>query len=386
MLTILLALAASAPGVAGQSILSGTGLGTPLDALDARATALGGIGLGLTGGGLSPADPAAAADLTIPALLFTFHTSWVDATAAGGVDEFSGTRFPHIAASYPVNGVGTVSLGFGGVLDQRWRLEREQPFPGGGATARVTDTFTSDGGVSAVRVGVARRVGPALALGVQVGRHVGEVTRIFTRRFDSLEAGVSVPSYQLGGAWSYGGLTATVGAAVDLGSAARVSGSYTVSGDLDAEASEDTAGEGSTFDMPAELRVGASARLAPELSVVAGVHRVDWSSIGPGLEPGVSGRTVLSLGGGLEWTGSNVLGKPGALRLGYRRRDLPFATAAMPEPTESAFTFGVGMDLLRSENVTLARLDLALDRGSRDAGALEESFWRLSTSFRVSGF
>jgi hypothetical protein len=211
------------------------------------------------------------------------------------------------------------------------------------------------------------------------------VTRVFTRTFDSLEVETSIPSYQIGGLWTYSGLTASVGAAVDLGQTARVAASYTWSGELDAEPSDDTDGAGDSFDLPGELRVGATAVLSQALALNAAIHRADWSGVFGGSGAAV-GRSVLSYGGGVEWTDATILGKPGAVRLGYRRVDLPFGTEEAPEPRESAFSAGLGMDLLRSGTVALANGSFSLERGSREAGALEESFWRLATSFRVSGF
>lgn len=376
----------SAPAAA-QSLLGATGPGFPLQAIDARATALGGLGIGLSGGYLLPSDPAAAADLGIPSLSFTSQTSWVSSEEGGAAGEASGTRFPALAASYPVRGLGVVSVGFGSVLDQRWQIEREQTLvlAGTGTEARVTDQFLSDGGVSAVRLGIARRITPSLALGFQVGTHLGDLTRRFTRTFDSLEVETSVPPYQIGGFWRYSGLTASLGAAVDVGSVARISASYIWSDDLEAEASDDTDGGDGSFAMPGEFRVGGTASLAPTLALSAGLYWADWSDTRP-VSGGAEGRSTLTLGGGVEWGGVSVLSKPGALRLGYRRAELPFTSDDVENPLETAVTLGLGLDLLRAGTTTLAALDLALDRGSRDAGFLQETFWRFSTSVRISGF
>lgn len=369
-----------------QSLLGANGPGFPLQAVDAKARSLGGIGVGLAGAYLLPSDPAAAADLNIPALTFTVQNAWVTTEEAGGEGDASGTRFPVMAASYPVRGLGTVSIGFGSVLDQRWRLERRQTLvlAGTGTEARVTDEFFSDGGVSAIRLGIARRIAPSLAVGVQVGNHVGDLTRRFTRTFDSLEVETSVPPYQIGGFWRYSGLTATFGAAVDVGSVGRIAASYTWSEDLEAEASEDTDGGSGTYAMPAEFRVGGSAALSPSLGVSAGVHWTDWSSTRS--VQGAEGRSTLAVGGGAEWSGVTVLGKPGSLRLGYRRAPLPFPTEEGDDPLETAVTAGLGIRLLQAGATTLASVDFALDRGSRRAGLLDERFWRLSTSVRISGF
>ncbi len=394
-LGVVLALAAAWAGVAGagaapvaaQSLLGASGAGFPLRALDARAAALGGIGVGLPGAYLLPSDPAAAADLAIPALTFTAQAAWTSAEEAGSGTDASGTRFPVMGASYPVRGLGNVSIGFGSVLDQRWRLERQQTLvlAGTGTQARVTDEFVSDGGVSAIRLGVARRITPNVALGVQVGTHLGDLTRRFTRTFDSLEVETSVPPYEIGGFWRYSGLTATFGASVDLGSVGRLAASYTWSEDLEAEASADTDGGSGTFAMPAEFRVGGSASLSSRLGVSAGAHWADWSKTRT-VQGGVSGRSTLTVGGGAEWTGVSVLGKPSALRVGYRRAPLPFPVEAGDDPVESALTAGLGMQLLQAGGTTLASVEFALDRGTRQSGTLEERFWRLSTSVRISGF
>ena len=54
--------------------------------------------------------------------------------------------------------------------------------------------------------------------------------------------------------------------------------------------------------------------------------------------------------------------------------------------TESAITGGLGMNLLESEDLLLARADFGLERGKRDAGSFSEDFWRLSVTLRVTGF
>jgi hypothetical protein len=376
------------PGsVSGQSLLSAYGFGAPLESLDARSLALGGVGMGLIGTDLAPHDPAAASDLVVPAVLFTSQTSWVDVTEGGQPSNQTTTRFPSIGVMYPLRRVGTATLAFTGVLDQTWNVSQERllTLEGTGTQARVTDSFESRGGVSALRLGLARRVSPRLAVGATVGTYLGNVTRVFTRSFDSLEVETDVPDYRIGGAWDYSGFTATVGAALDVVGVARVAGSVSLGGNLEASPTSDTDGSGLTVGMPSELRLGGTALLSERLRLNAGVVYADWSGAG-GDVPEVEGNSVLRVGGGLEWTGASLLGKSSSLRLGYRRGDLPFHRQGDPKVTESAFTGGLGMNLLESENVLLARADFGLERGSRDAGVFKEDFWRLSVTLRLSGF
>lgn len=370
----------------GQSLLSAWGLGLPFVATDGRGVALGGIGVGLIGGELSVVDPAASARLPVPSVAFSFQSSWADYQDTNSSGDYSGTRFPYISLGYPSR-LGTVTLSFGGYLDQRWSSSTSRliELDGVGGTGRVTDNFRSDGGISTVRIGVARSVTPDVDVGIQVGRHIGDVSRVFTRTFDSLDVGGTIEAFRAGGRWSYRGWLASVGAAADVGSILRVSAAWTWAGDLEAIPDENTDGAGEVFALPSELRVGATAVLSPQLRATIGAHHSGWSTTDEGLDEG-GARDTFGWGGGVEWAGLSVLGKASRLRLGYRNTPLPFTTDGASDPSESVFAGGLGMDLLATQGVILARLDLALERGLRDAGSFEERFWRLATSVRLSGF
>lgn len=381
----LLVLAAAGPAQA-QSLLSSRGLGLPLVATDGRGVALGSMGIGLVGGELSVVDPAAAARLRIPSVGFSFQTSWADFEGDGASGDFSGTRFPYISLGYPAT-FGTVTVSFGGLLDQRWTSSSTEriDLDGEGSMGVVTDEFQSDGGISSVRLGLARSLTANVDVGFQIGRNIGDVSRVFTRSFDSLDVGSTLPSFQVGGRWSYRGWMASLGASADLGDVLHVAAAYTWSSDLDALPDENTSGAEATFALPDEIRVGATAVLSPQLRAVVGVHRAGWSSVDGSFEDS-GARDTFAWGGGVEWGGASILGKPSQLRLGYRDTPLPFTTDGVADPGESAFSAGLGMDLLTSGDILLARLDFALERGMREAGGFEERFWRLATSVRLSGF
>jgi hypothetical protein len=336
------------------------------------------------GGQLLPQDPVAAADLNVPSVAITLANSWVDVEEGNESSTASGARFPALGVSYPVRDWGAATLTYGSMLDQRWETTRQQRLPLGGSTALVTDRFLSEGGIAALRLGFAGRLTPSLSVGGSIGRYTGELTRNLTRTFDSVDVSLDVSPTQTGGFWNYSGVTATAGATLDLAEVARLSANVTWSSDVEADPSDDTSGSGATFDFPIELRVGGSGALTPGLVANLGVVYADWSAAGEPLRDS-SGRSALTVGGGLEWTGATLAGRRSPVQLGYRRSTLPF-TFGSDEAVESVFSAGVGIDFVQSGATTLAGMGLSIERGSRDAGTLSESFFRASLTLRVAGF
>ncbi|HKK94343.1 MAG TPA: hypothetical protein VJ925_12990 [Longimicrobiales bacterium] len=363
-----------------QSLLSVDGFGFPQAGLTGRARALGGIGLGLGGARLSAVDPAGAADMIASSIAFTGSTSWVDVTQGDVSSDFSTTRFPMIALSYPAGSYGVVSVGFSTVLDQTWQDERASTVDiGGGGQAFVRDVFESTGGVSALEVGWARRFG-RVAVGARGGRYTGSLRRSLTRVFDSVTVGSGVPPFQTGGRWDYSGFTGIVGASASIGTQTFVSGSIRLGGDLDATATETTDSPDESVSMPADMRVGASFLLAPDLVANAGFQFADWS------ETDATGQTSWRVGGGVEWTGSRILGKDGAWRLGAQRAQLPFAPGDAGDATETLFSAGLALELVQSDTGPLGWFDLTVEFGGRSFGDVQEDVLRSTLSVSLAGF
>jgi hypothetical protein len=375
LMAALLAVALPAP-IASQSLLNAAGLGLPVGLGDARARALGGVGIGLQGPALLGSDPAAAARFVLPSVVMTAQPTWVDfgRSDTGESGQFRGTRFPTLGVVYPAWNLGMVTLSIESMLDQRFEAERPITLQLLNESAPGTDHFTSEGGVSVVRVGLARALGENARVGLSVGRYTGSSVRRLVRTVSDTVAFSSFESFQDGGRWSYSGTSVTGGASVTVAGIAELGGSVTWSGGLDATASEDTQGADRSYDFPWELRVGASALLAPGLSLVAGMTRADWSDIDDDLSDGASVGSASTFGVGVELTRARLLGRSAPIRLGYSRRDLPFALSSSAA-TESAWTGGLGL-----------RLDLAIEMGIREDGTVTEDFWRASLTLRVSGF
>lgn len=327
------------------------------------------------------------ADLFIPSVDFSVQTSWVNVNENGQTSDFTGTRFPVVGITYPVPSLGVFSLSFGSVLDQGFLVTSSSTIQleGTGSEAQVTDQFFSEGGLSALRLGFARRINPTFAVGGTIGSYTGDVTRAFTRSFDSLLVETSVPDFSVGGQWRYSGLVSSLGATADLGGIVRLAGAVDFGGTLDAEPTDNTEGGPASFAMPTKLRVGGSGVLSDRLSLNFGLSRADWSEAGQGYT-GVVGHSVTAFGGGLELSGASVLGKQSDLRIGYHNSGLPFGPTGLESPKDSYWAAGLGMDLLMNGSIVMAAADFSLERGSRDIGTISEGYWRFGVSVRMSGF
>jgi hypothetical protein len=333
-----------------------------------------------------PTDPASAAALVVPTVNLTFQPHWGSGSLGNGGLETQGTRFPLIGIAYPVTAVrGMVTLSFGGMMDQRWELRRERTVDLAGEPTPATDVFKSDGGVSALRVGWAQNVGDNLALAVAVGTHTGSVTRTFVRSFDSLAVGTQVVAFTDGGKWQFSGLTTSLGFRLRAFDLIHLGGTVTMSGDLEADPSAQTKGSAATYSLPAEFRLGVTGVLTPRLSLHVGGSYANWEPSDDGLEPESLVGGVFSYGGGLEWAGPGPGDRTLPIRFGYRRTEFPFRFDES-DPVESTFSGGLGLNFTQVETVVLAGVDLAIERGTREAGSLSETFWRGTLSVRVASW
>ena len=96
-----------------QSLFATRGLGVPITASDARAAALGGIGVGLSGFNFTMENPADVAGLLRRGATATLQPTWNNMELDGQSDRVGGSRFPLIRVFYPLNPRLAASLGYG---------------------------------------------------------------------------------------------------------------------------------------------------------------------------------------------------------------------------------------------------------------------------------
>lgn len=378
----LLVIAALPSPTPAQTPATAVGLGYPVDPVDARAAALGGVGMALPGGSLSGRNPAALTEFQRLSLGFTLAPEevQVDVSESAPTQEVGRSRFSGARVVVPF-GEWRVGAGFSPELDQDWRVTLED-------TLRVSDERfpfrerrVSDGGLSSANLSLARRIGP-LSVGVGADRLTGSLARSFRRTFrrDSLSGGpaTGLGDVRAAGAWSYSGWRARGGVGLQAG-AAKVAVAGGVAGDLTAEPAGPA--ETRTYDYPASLSAAASVWLGDGFLLTGGGGWTGWSSVNDGLRQGRA-EDVRWAGGGLELSDVQVGPVTVPLRLGARVRELPFAREGRDQMTERAVT--AGLSVLGGGGQAALGLSAALGtRGDVADAGLAEDFRRFHLTLEI---
>jgi len=369
--------------VAGQSLFNAAGLGVPIEALDGRARALGNVGVGLRGGAFMPTDPAALGRLAVSTGIMAAQPSWVDYSTESGISgKVQGNRFPLLGIAYPLLN-GMMSVQVGSFLDQHYQATSVGEIDFGQGPVTTTDQFVQDGSISNLNLGFARMIGEKYSVGLTIGRYAGSVVRTLNRTYGDEET-TDVDDYVERGEWGYRGHSLTAGVAADIGSNVRASLSVQVPTALDATATEETRGADRTYDLPIQYRAGASVLLGATLVVTGSAQIADWSATQDDLEGIGRAGNSNGFGVGLEFSRARLWGKDAPLRFGFRQTGLPFSFDDSGT-TERVIAGGFGLALSTSGDITLAGVDLAIERGRRFGGGLTETFWRATISLLASG-
>lgn len=376
-------LAAAAPGseAAAQQPVTSVGLGYPTPPDEARAAALGGVGVGLLRGTLTVRNPADLVALPASAVGIALSGESIDVEGSGGSTQSTGRSALPIAQGVFRSGDWAFGAAFGSVLNQDWNVRFRDTLVIAAGDFPFEEQRESNGGLSTLNLALARSLGPA-SVGISYDLLVGSVTQLAVRRFasslDSLTE--TSPKVEDSATWGYGGGRIRVGAGLELlGGRARVSAAYAASGDLDAEREE--ADDRRDFGMPASVEAGASVRIGSRLMVAAGGGWSGWSELDDDLRT-ARADDHLWLGGGVEYRGAQLGPLPLVLRAGGRYAELPFSLPGEEPPTERAFTAGLGSAFADGR----VQLDAALELGSRGSVAetgMEESYRRLTFSATI---
>ena len=221
-------------------------------------------------------------------------------------------------------------------------------------------------------LGVGYRASNALNIGFGFHYYLGSSRLTSQRLFDNLLyqqiLEESITDYRGFGAAV--GVIASVGR-VDLAASARLNGRLR---------SENSTGQTATTPLPTQLGLSARIATVPGVFLSGVAQYAGWHAANADLlVAGKDGaRDTWAFGVGLEALSTSVFGLRTPLRLGYRRRQLPFLSLGQGID-EWAAGGGFGLSFARDRTT----LDVAFERGRRETGAERESFTTLFVGLTV---
>lgn len=375
-----------------QSLFGMRGMGLPVSAVDSRARALGGLGLGLFGLDLSLTSPADAAGLVQRGIVATLQPGSASPDLAGRKGNLNAARFPLVRLIYPINRV-VLSIGYGSFLEQSWGIRTQSRELVGQDSVDATDLVESAGGLSRLVLSAAYPVAERLAVGVEVGLYAGVLDRRIRRTFPDSVTGFG--NFDTSYKWGYRGPFLALGVRWDPTDAYRLSGAVTLSERVDIEA-RSTDSNSDSYKPPIRVAGGGSARLSSLWMATVGA---EWAGRGSGPEPVFTSTSAVAMrrnawhvGGGLEYLGLRSSSRSFPFRIGGSYQQLPFYDAGETPATEWSGALGMGFRLAGNNENPLAMADLAFERGRRSGlvsaalpDGLRESFWRMSITLSLFG-
>ncbi len=372
-----------------QSYFAARGLGLPVSALDARARALGGIGVGLLGFNPSMINPAEAGAIGRRGVAAALQPSTGSADFGELGGDIGGTRFPMVRILYPLTPRLTLDLGYGSIFEQSWSARLDGVEDIGGETIDVQDLVESVGGLSQVRLGATFAVSPTVSVGAAAGLYTGNLDRRVRRLFPDT---LGFQPFDTRFRWEYHGPLAVLGVRADPNPRLRFGAAASFGGTLDMDNVEG-GGADAESKLPVRLTVGGSAILSSVLMATVGA---EWANAGDEIvfdnAPALAderARDTWRVGVGFEYQGLGSATRSFPLRLGAHFAQLPYFKVGEEPPTEWTASAGIGFRLAGDATSPAALADIGFERGGRAGLAsatqpeLSESFWRFTFSIAL---
>lgn len=378
---LLLALPAGA--AAAQGNLSTQGFGYPPGQLSTTALSL--------GGGPAELDPSSALNPAAPSLwggVILFMQYEPERRTVKTPTERASTttaRFPMVGISIPVRRLA-IQATASAFLDRTWtsgsRIQRDI----GGTVVDAVELFTSNGGITDFRLALAYGVSRQLQIGVAGHVFSGENSILIEQRFpDTVTFSGARQRSQIG----YNGLGASAGIVLRQGDKLGLGASVRVGGDIESYSGDVTV---SKAKVPLRYGVGVSYSGIEGVSLSARANFDEWSAMEPLRRADSNLRAYDSwdYGIGADVAGPSIGRRTIALRLGARRRGLPFgvgggSTGEQTRVNETSFSGGFGIPL----GIARSHLDVGVARATRKpedsgiAGGATESAYIFSFGVRV---
>ena len=341
---------------AAQGSLSGQGYGYPPGELSTRALGTGGA-LGEFDP-VSPLNPASLSQFGRTAFAFQYDPEF-RTTTVGTASPTHNTiaRFPIVAIGIPFHQRFTFGFSASTLLDRSFTTNYRDSTLIGGDTVAANQTVESRGAVADLRLGVAAYVSRWLQVGVAAHRLTGNNRLVTGRQFqgaDTLNFGSISDSSTL----SFTGYAVSAGAIVTPVRGISIAGSARRGGTLKAEFNDTVVGRAKS---PDRYGVGLRIDRITGATLAVSYSKTTWSNMRGLGSAALDPRDSHELNGGIEAVGPSVGVAPVILRLGARRRTLPFAIDGSAV-RELDYSGGAGLPLASGR----ALVDLTVQRAVRD--------------------
>lgn len=362
-----------------QGSLSGQGYGYPPGELSTRALGMGG---GLAEfDPVSPINPASIASFGRTTLAFQYDPEFRTTTVGGQTVHNTIARFPVLSVGVPFRQRFTFGFSASTFLDRSFTTNYLDTAVVGGQSVVTNENVESRGSISDLRFGLGAYVAPWLRVGAAVHRLTGHNRLVSGRSFsagDTLQFGSVSDSSTL----SFTGAQYSVGAEVIPVRGFSIAGSARRGGGLRTERGDTVI---TRADAPDRYGVGLRIDRISGATFAASYARTRWSNMGTLGTADLDARDTHELMGGVEAVGPSVGSAPLILRVGARRRTLPFGLDGA-QIRENDYSGGLGLPFSGGR----ALADLALQHASRtpEGGtaaiqAARERSWTLSLGFTL---
>ncbi|HUR94178.1 MAG TPA: hypothetical protein VMY76_06315 [Gemmatimonadales bacterium] len=362
VLLVLMLVAVPATGAAQSSQFGVRGLGMPGRSLSARAFS--------TGGAFAMFDPesglnpAALGRLTILTAGFAALQDFRHVENPAGTESLRETRFPNITVAGPVRRYPAfVGVSFSNYSSRDFTLASADTVALRGILVPVSDTLSSRGGLSDLRLAAAYRVQDAWVVGGAFHIITGSNRLRSLRAFADTTYQVATQQSEV----SYTGIGVSLGVIRSFGPAFSLGASVRSDGKVNVDRDSSRV---STVDLPYTFGFGMRWQARPKLELASDVVVKTWSGANSDLlaQGGTGADNTFEVALGAEYAADPRRPSRRPLRLGVRYGTLPFSLVPGDQPTEFGLSLGSGLRFAQER----AGIDLGLEHVWRSSGPYTE--------------
>lgn len=371
-LRTLLLCATFVTSAAAQGTLSTQGFGYPAGGLSTHSEGLGGSNA--ENDPLSPINPAALATWGRPGFYFQYDPEFRHVQVNGASDNTTTARFPLLAGALNIGPRVTIGVSSTTFLDRTWQTSSTAyAHFATGDSSLYNESFSTDGAINDVRLAGSFLLLPSLSIGLAGHVLTGQNRLLISRQFADTSFAVFTQSSTL----SYTGHSFSAGLDWRPVPVLSIGISGDAGGTLHAFRNDTTL---SSARVPKRLGFGTVFGGVSGLLLSANAEWHGWSAMNGLAESDIKAVDGWDWGVGAEVRAPSLFGQEFPLRLGYRKRILPFEVNTI-DVHETDYSLGLGIPVSRGRS----RVDLSLTRANRSADIpnVAEHAWILSAGFFV---